>query len=101
MPSHSRKKRPHVYIAYIYRDDAAGEEQEIEVEVDFDYEGADPSVGIMSGSLSPSGAVRTDTREAITLTKDEVKRITERAEERAAEDAYDAAYEAAESRGDY
>lgn len=96
-----RKKRPHVFTAYVYRNNAAGEEQEIEVEVDFDYEGADPSVGIMSGSFELCEAIRTDTLVPIELTEAELERISEQAMQRACDAAQDAAYDAAEARGDY
>ncbi len=63
-------------VAYVYRTaEGQEEEEEIEVIIDGELEGADPSVGD-PGGFAYYGAKRSDNGEAIKLTAAEIERIS-------------------------
>jgi len=93
-----RRRNPEV-VDYVYRDNAVGEEQEIEVEVEGQWEGSDPSCGFVGGFFFEA-AKRTDDGTVIELTRAEIERIVERAEEQAQDRAEAAYLDAAEARAD-
>ena len=99
MTTRPRKNRFDTITAYVYREDAAGEEQEIEVEFDAQWEGADPSVGA-GGGVFLDGARRTDDGTPIEVTKAEVERFTEQAERNRRDCDEDLRADAAEARAE-
>jgi hypothetical protein len=92
-PAKKKKQGP---VACIYRENAAGEEEEIEVEIDAEWARSDPSCGAAGGVAVYQMAVRTDNGERIELTKAEVERIEEEELERVCDEEDRARYDAAE-----
>ncbi len=92
----AKRRNEAAAIAYVYRSKSGkpqvedeADEEEVEVAVEGEWEGADPSVGIMSGGFYVYGGCRVDNGADVVLTEDEKNDIAMQEMESAADDAED------------